>query len=428
MFAYSSGSHEMTSDALRVTLCAAVALGMGSARADLPAYQYEALAYRGASAPGGGTLQGTFKPGAVGNAGEVAYVAGVDASGADGLFLDTGAGVDAIASPGAEAADGWQFAEEPGVIGGIGAPVSMNSAGDLVFAADLVRGDQTGAGTFLWKQDTGMLTAVALPGQAAPGAGVFGNARSHPGIADNGDVVFAAEVTPPGGEEGEGVFLLSQGRITPVAQPGDPEPDGGTLVRAAHPSVNNQGLIAFEAEVTRAGGSATGLFLRSATGLTWVAGAGTPAPEGGVFRNVEAPRLNNRGDLVFFGDTGEWAVYLARAGNLTRLVGPGTALPAGARVGTLVTGEGSLALNQEGAVALTLRPANTAAAGIFLDEAGALWPAALPGTILAGVGPLDDVGPDLALNDHGQVAFQADLAGGMTALVLASSLPSGLPN
>jgi hypothetical protein len=150
-----------------------------------------------------------------------------------------------------------------------------------------------------------------------------------------------------------------------------------------------------------------------------------PAPAGGVFRDVAPPRLNNRGDLVFFGDTGEWGVYLAQEGRLTRLVGPGMLLPGGARVGTLVTGEGSLALNQEGAVAMALQPEKMAAAGIFLYQGGALWPVALPGTILAGIGPLDNVGPDLALNDRGQVAFQAELAGGRVALVLASPVPSG---
>jgi hypothetical protein len=150
-----------------------------------------------------------------------------------------------------------------------------------------------------------------------------------------------------------------------------------------------------------------------------------PAPEGGVFRSVEEPRLNDRGVLAFFGETGDRAVYLAREGQISRLVGPGTLLPEGARVGTLITGAGSLALNQEGAVLMTLRPENRAGAGIFLYQDGALWPVALPGTILAGIGPLDDVGPDLALNDHGQVAFQADLADGHTALVLATPVPSG---
>jgi hypothetical protein len=418
----------MTRDTLRVTLCAAVALGMGAAHADPPSYQYEALAYRGASAPGGGTLQGAFRPSALGNASEVIYIAGVDSSGAEGLFLDTGDGVFEIAGPGADAADGWQFAEQPGILGGIAAPVSRNAAGDLVFAADLVRDLHSGSGTFLWKQETGVLTAVALPGQPAPGSGVFGNARSRASIADSGDVAFAAEVMSPGGEANEGVFLLSQGRITAIARPGDLEPGGGTFVRASRPCINNQGLIAFEAEVTQEGQSATGIFLWSATRLTRVAGAGTPAPEGGAFRSVQTPCLNNRGDLVFFGDTGDGAVYLARAGRLTRLVGPGSPLPAGARVRAVVTGEGSLALNQEGGVAMALRPGNTAAAGIFLYQDGALWPAALPGTILAGIGPLDNVGPDLALNDRGQVAFQADLANGLAALVLATPVPSGSPN
>jgi hypothetical protein len=407
---------------LGVTVIVVIPLVMGVARADPPAYQYEALAYLGAPAPGGGAFWGAFKPGALGNEGEVAYVAGVDSAGGEGLFLDTVDGVFAIAGPGAPAAEGWQFAPMPGALGGIASPISMNAAGDLVFTADLVRGDQPGSGAFLWKQDTRMLSALALPGQGTPW-GIFGNARSRASIADNGDVAFAADLTTPGGQGAEGVFLRSQGGITPVALPGGPEPGGGTFVRASHPMVNDQGVVAFQAEVTREGRSRAGAFLWSATRLAAVAEAGMPAPEGGVFRGVAPPRLNNRGDLAFFGDTGEWAVYVARKGQLTRVVGPGMPLPGGARVGALVAGDGSLALNQVGALGLVLHSETMAAAGVFLCQGGALWPVALPGTILAGIGPLDNVGPDLALNDRGQVAFQAELAGGQVALVLASPVP-----
>jgi len=47
------------------------------------------------------------------------------------------------------------------------------------------------------------------------------------------------------------------------------------------------------------------------------------------------------------------------------------------------------------------------AAGVFVRQQGALWPVALPGTLLAGVGPVDDVGTTVALDDQGQVAFEA---------------------
>lgn len=413
----------MKRKALGVTI--GVALAMGIARADPPAYQYEALAYLGAGAPGGGTLQGAFKPGALGNEGEVAYVAGVGPGGAQGLFLDTIDGALAIAGPGLDTAQGWQLAAMPGDLGGIASPVSMNAAGDIVFAADLTRADQTGAGTFLWKPKTAALTALALPGQAAPGAAIFGNAGVRAGIADNGDVAFTAELPADGGGVGAGVFLLSQGRITPVARPGDPEPGGGTFVRASHPSVNDHGMVAFQADVSRGSQSATGIYVWNGSHAAVVAETGVQAPEGGVFRAAEEPRLNNSGDLAFFGDSGEWAAYLARGGLLTRLVGPGSLIPGGSRVGMVVAGEGSLALNQEGAVAMVLKPENSQAAGIFVYQRGVLWPVALPHSILAGIGPLDNVGPDLALNDQGQVAFQAELADGEVALVLASPLPSG---
>ena len=54
-----------------------------------------------------------------------------------------------------------------------------------------------------------------------------------------------------------------------------------------------------------------------------------------------------------------------------------------------------------------------------------LTPVALPATFLAGVGPVDTVGEAVAVNDAGQVAFQAELADGEMALVLATPAPSG---
>src|SRR5207249_2091253 len=103
-------------------LSAVLALSVGGARADPPAYHFQALAYRGSLAPSGDVFQGDFRPGAIGTEGGVAYVAGVGDRGAQALFLDTADGVFTVAAPGLPAADGWSFAEKPGDLGGIASP------------------------------------------------------------------------------------------------------------------------------------------------------------------------------------------------------------------------------------------------------------------------------------------------------------------
>jgi hypothetical protein len=402
----------------------AVLVVVGRARAGPPAYQYRALAFLGTKAAGGGALRGAFKPGAIGGQSQVAYVAGVGSRGAEGLFLDTLGTVTPVARPGGEAGDGWLFAEQPGVIGGIASPVAMNAAGDLVFAADLTRATEQGSGVFRWDWQTGELTALSLPGQAAPNGAVFGNTRSPAGINDQGDVAFAAELTAAGGGA-EGLFLFSDGQIKSIVQPGDSEPGGGKFALATRPSLNAPGQVAFRGDVIREGRRSTGIFLADSAGLRVIADQGQAAPEGGTFLEAREPHLNDHRELAFLGNTGEWAVYLANAVRVTRLAGAGTILPGGARVRTVITTNGSLALNQAGAVAMLLKLEQPEAAGIFVWQEGTLWPVVLPGTLVAGVGPIDDVGTTVALNDQGQIAFEAELADGEVALVLATPVTAG---
>src|SRR5205823_3308762 len=218
---------------------------------------------------------------------------------------------------------------------------------------------------------------------------------------------------------------LSKGKARVIVRPGDPEPGGGTFLRASFPSVNGRGGIAFQADVRRDGIISTGLFLRDGVRLTTVADDGTVTPDGQRFSAAREPHLNDQTDLAFTGDSGEEAIYLSENGRLSRVAGPGTTLPYGAQAGTVVSGEGSLALNQKGALAMVLKLAGQEAAGLFLYQRGALWAAAMPGTILAGIGPIDNVGPAIALSESGQVAFQAELAGGDVALVLATPVLGG---
>jgi hypothetical protein len=411
-----------------VGVLAALALTTDRTGATPASYQYEVLALLGTQAPGGGALRGGFRPGTVGDGGEVAYVAGVGSRASPSLFVDTPDVAIPVARSGDPAIEGWSFAEMPASVGGIASPVSMNRAGDLVFAADLTRDGTSGAGVFRWEQTTGTLSAIQLPGQPGPGSLRLGNAAPRPEINAAGSVAFAAVVgghSSPDVAAPTGIFIQQGGTLQTTVLPGDSMPGGGKLKLATRPSLNEQGAVAFEAEVEDSGASRTGLFLADGGVVQRVVIAGSPALDGSLLKAVREPRLNDRGQIAFYGDTGEWAVYLAQDGQVLRLAGPGSALPFGLHAQAVVTGEGSLALNELGDVAMVMAVEQPAARGVFLWTHGALTAVALPGTFLAGVGPVDDVGDDLALNNLGQVAFQAELADGDVALVLATPVPSG---
>jgi hypothetical protein len=405
-----------------------VAQGSPAGAGTRPSYRYEVLALLGTRAPGGGALRGAFEPTAIGLERDVLYAAGVGSRGAKGLFLDTLDEVLSIAAPGEEAADGWRFAEQPGVLGGVGLPVAMNGAGDIAFTADLNRDAETGAGVFLWERETHTLRAVALSGGPAPGGGTLGDAR--PGVAfdPSGAVLFSARIEGVADAvEGpaEGLFRFLAGETASLVIPGDNEPGGGRFVRAGHPSANSSGKIAFEAAVLRDGRLHSGIFVAEEGRLRSLVEVGALLADGSTFRGVREPRIDRSGAVTFLGDTGEWAIYQANLEGQPRLAWPGMPLPDGDRVSHVADGPGSLAVSQGAAMALVLRLEEAEASGVFLHGHDGLNPVALPGTFLAGVGPVDNVGDAVALSEGGDVAFQAELADGQIALVLATPVPSG---
>jgi hypothetical protein len=362
--------------------------------------------------------------GAVAEGGEVAFTAEIGSNRAQGVFFDFIDAVVAVALPGETAAGGWRFAERPGGVGGIAAPVSMNRSGDLAFAADLLREEETGSGTFLWERATGGLTAISLPGMAAPDGSLVGSTRSPASINDRGAVAFSVELLGPDGTPGEAILLRTPERGAVIARTGDPAPGGGFFTRVGRPSLASGGQVAFEGEVVREDERARGIFLWDGQRLDTAVAAGMRLP-GGMLGDLREPRLNENGDLVFFGDTEGVSVYLVRETRVSRLAGPGTEPSGAARVVRVVTGDGALVLNQRGMVALILELEESSGAGVFVHHQDGLWPVALPGTFLAGIGPMDDVGPTVALSDAGHVCFQAELADGEVVLVLATPVPGG---
>ena len=266
------------------------------------------------------------------------------------------------------------------------------------------------------RADAPLPRLVVAAGQAAPGGGTFEhfNVEALPIVAPinaRGQIAFFASVLR--GRSGEGLFLASGARVSRVAAEGDAAPGGGTLsgfLRHPVPALNDAGVVAFAAAVT-GGRTVEGIFLAAQGRLRAIALTGSVAPgvASGTFSGLDAPALNNRGDVVFLAsirrgrETIE-AIYLASGRKARKIVAQGDAAPAG---GTFA-GFGPPSMNNRGIVAFAAVVDGPAVpGGLFVSEAGQI-------RILAGAGDETPIGgvfakfsERLALNDAGTVAFAA---------------------
>src|SRR2546425_735521 len=172
---------------------------------------------------------------------------------------------------------------------------------------------------------------VVLAGDAVPGGGTFErfSVESLPIVApvtSEGRVAFFATILR--GRASEGFFVWSEGKVAKVVVDGDPSPAGGTFSgfgRHPIPALNAHGRLAFAAAVA-GGKTVEGIFL--ATGRTVrtvaVTGGAAPGVPSGVLASVDAPSLNDRGDVAFLatvrrGRESLEAIYVASAGKLRKV-------------------------------------------------------------------------------------------------------------
>src|SRR5262249_13817333 len=182
---------------------------------------------------------------------------------------------------------------------------------------------------------------VAVTGQPAPGGGTFDrfSVESLPIVApinSKGQVAFFATVLR--GRAGEGFFLSSGTRISKLAVDGDPAPGGGVFSgfgRHPVPALNDGGELAFAAAISGAR-AVEGIFVASSRGPGAGALAGGAAPDisSGTLASVDAPAINDRGDVAFLatvrrGRESLEAIYLHSLGKSRKIVAQGDPAPAG---------------------------------------------------------------------------------------------------
>jgi hypothetical protein len=207
-----------------------------------------------------------------------------------------------IASRGDTAPGGSQFSFdfEPGQI---------NDHGDLDFVADL---GPTGAeGVFLFNHRK--TSALALPGNSAPGGGTFDGFGFTPaGINDEGEAAFAEALTPFSSPLGINVGLYrysSEKKTTSVVVlPGvTTVPLAGTLQGVLFgTSINNRGEICFtglihtDVHLPPGESIGKGIFVADRAGkIRKIVIPGDIAPFGKTFDFAEVAWINDRGDVGF---------------------------------------------------------------------------------------------------------------------------------
>lgn len=462
----------------------AAALLMGTAAYDAGAapsgYSFTKVATLGDPLPGGnGTFVNDFEPGGLNNHGDMAFGADVG-PGVEGVFLGSRTGIMTLGRYGDPAPGGGKF--EFGFLG----PVALNDPGDVAFNFLLQDFDPTrpfgvNAGAYRYSHATGTVTALVVPfvTPAPGGAGVFQGLGFAPSINNRSDVAFPGIIVtdkgvhpvPDTGEPyvglGFGIYSANKhGTISSVVVPGDPAPGGGTFDLAVQPWINDGGDISFAGHIAGEESvlpgfppqavlmsALTSLYVRRAsTGeIRSIAHAGDPAPGGGTFRQAFYGIVNNRGDVAFTGDLTpppdiyeNVGIFLYSNGVITPVVRPGDAMPGGGHLVSASLVGGNMHMNNKGDIAFSavidsdVDHDGFPDTGLFLWSHGTMSTIARTGTVIPGVGTIDELAPPQSVvppaliatttsgainNDRGQVLFTATLTDGRGVLLLATPSP-----
>lgn len=460
-------------DIATIGIVVAIVAVVPEATAAPTAYLFTPVAHLGDPAPDGGTFVNDFEAGGLNNHGDMAFGADVS-SGGEGVFVFQKGQFSQLGRSNEAAPGGGTF--EFGFLG----PVGLNDPGDVTFSFLLQPFTPpvgVNAGVYRYSHTTRSVTAVIIPFVTpAPGGGTFQGTVFYPSINNRGDIVFPGIIEtanglhpiPPDGEPyiglGVGIYRAdAKGRIAGEIAPGDAAPGGGTFDYAVEPWINNGGDISFIGHIAGEESVVAGfppqadfisalgnLYIkRAATGeIRTVVHAGDPAPGGGHFRQVFHDVMNDRGDIAFGGDltpppdaNANIGVFLYSGGSITAIARPGDPMPGGGHLVNASIVGGNAHINNRGDVAFSgvvdtdVDGDGFPDTGLFLWSHGQLSVIARTGTVIPGVGTIDELtSPQLVFppapiatttsgainNDRGQILFQATLTDGRGVFLLAT--------
>jgi hypothetical protein len=288
----------------------------------------------------------------------------------------------------------------------------INNKGQVAFFATVLRGRAT-EGFFIASGTR--ITKIAADGDPAPGGGVFSGFGRHPvpALSDAGEVAFAAAIA--GARAVEGIFVASPRGVRAIALAGGAAPDipSGTFASIDAPAINDRGDVTFLATVRRGRESIEAIYVRSGGKTRKVVAQGDPAPAGGAFAGFGPPSLNGKGSVVFGGVVEGRAVpggiFLSKGDTIRMLIGAGDETPDG---GIFAKFSERIAVNDAGTVAFNAMlkgaPIN---GGVYVVEDRVRRIAGL-GDAAPGGGVFSHFGLWPSLSAAGAIVFAASVDGG----------------
>lgn len=287
-----------------------------------------------------------------------------------------------------------------------------NSRAQVAFFATLLRSPASEAFFLAGKSRTIRLVAEGDP---VPGGGTFSGFGRHPipALNERGDVAFAAAVV--GGRTVEGIFVRDARGLRPVVLTGVAAAGmtSGTIAAVDAPALNDHGDLAFLASVRRGRETVEAIYAFTGGRVVKVVAQGDPAPAGGTFAGFGPPVVNNRRRVAFAavveGRAVPGGVFVADGGTVRMLTGAGAETPIG---GIFAKFSERVALNDAGAVAFTAVLKNAEAEqAVFIAQDGRLRKVAALGEPAPGGGAFGHFSLWPALAADGASAFVAAVDG-----------------
>ena len=302
-----------------------------------------------------------------------------------------------------------------------------NTKGQVAFFATILRSTASEAFFLASPQRT---VRVVAEGDPVPGGGTFSGFGRHPipALNERGDVAFAAAIV--GGRTVEGIFVRDARGLRPVVLTGRGAPGmaSGTIAAVDAPALNDHGDLAFLASVRRGRETVEAVYTVIAGRLAKVVAQGDPAPAGGTFAGFGPPAINNRRRVAFAavveGRTVPGGVFVADGATVRMLTGAGSETPIG---GIFVKFSERIALNDAGAVAFTAVLKNAEAEqGVFVIRDDHVRKVIALGEPAPGGGTFSHFSLWPALAADGTVAFAAALDGSAVQVAVFMTSPRGM--
>lgn len=299
----------------------------------------------------------------------------------------------------------------------------LNQQGQVGFSATLTGtagGSNDNSGLFAGSP--GSVTSILREGAAVPGGnGVFDDFSGFYSFNNNGQfgAGLSMRSTSGGSTDDSGIFRLGGGTPVLIAREGSSAAGNGTFGQLAGTSVssNDLGQVIFSANLNGTSGGVTdnvGIFTGSGGAISQVVRRGQSTPDAnGIYSNFGVARINNSGQSVFFssitGGTSNDGIFRHSGGSIAQVARANQASPDGN--GQFSSLSNSPVLNNHGQVAFTANLTGTI--GGALDDAGIFKgvPGSLSTVVRKGAASTDGNGTlsgfsNIHLSDSGFIGFQ----------------------